>query len=61
MGITAASVSVEIDITDASHAICSIIAGGVTPESTPVKIASAGSVHDVTCGFSIESAAVIHS
>jgi hypothetical protein len=47
-------VSVEIGITYASHAICSIIAGGITPESTHVEIVSAGSVHDVTCGFSTE-------
>jgi hypothetical protein len=40
-----------------AHAICSNIAGGITPESTPVEITSAGSVHDVTGGFSNESAA----
>ena len=47
--------TMAIGITDASHAIFSIIAGGITPESTPVEIASAGSVHDVTCGFSTDS------
>ena len=52
-------VSVEISITNASHAICSIVAGGINPESTPVEIASAGSVHDETCGFSTESAALV--
>jgi hypothetical protein len=48
MNITPASVSAETGITDASHAICSFIAGGITPESTPVEITSAGSVHDIT-------------
>ena len=57
MGITAASVSVETGITAASHATCSNIA--ITPESTPVEIASAGSVHDVTGGFPNESAALV--
>jgi hypothetical protein len=59
MNITPASVSVETGITDASHAICSNIAGGITPESTPVEITSAGSVPDVTGGFSNESAALV--
>ena len=59
MDITAASVSAETDITDASHAIFSNLAGGITPESNPVEIASAGSFHDVTGGFSNESAALV--
>jgi hypothetical protein len=59
IGITAASISVETGITEASHTICSNIAGGITPESTPVEIASAGSVHVVTGGFSNESTALV--
>ena len=48
-----------MNITDASHAICSNIAGGITPESTPVEVTAAGSVDDVTGGFSNESAALV--
>ena len=59
MGITAASVSVEVGITEASHAICSNIAGDITPESTPIEVTSAGSVHDVTGGVSNESTALV--
>jgi hypothetical protein len=50
MNITPASVSAKTGIPDASHAICSNIASGIAPESTPVEITSAGSVPDVTGG-----------
>ena len=60
MGNSSASVSdLEIGNTDASHAICSIIASGDTPESTPVEVASTGSVHGVDSGVSTESAAPV--
>ena len=60
MGNSSASVSdLEIGNTDASHAICSIIASGDTPESTPVEVASTGSVHGVNSGVSTESAAPV--
>jgi hypothetical protein len=44
---------------EVSHAICSNIAGGITPESTPVEVTSIGSVHDVTGGVFNESAALV--
>ena len=60
MGNSSASVSdLEIGNTDASHVICSIIASGDTPESTPVEVASTGRVHGVSSGvggsFSLDS------